>query len=202
MPTMVPLPRLMVVTGCPGSGKSTFSRALGAALGKPVLHRDNVKKELSGLAGGAGASIDNAFATSVFFDRVAQSVDNGEWLIVDAAFQHAVWSARLAPLATRAWICVIVCCVSRETNRERRHLRAVADPHWLRLHPDPALEEFLKFGVWPEEPPYDPPQMPVPTLELDTTPMPDRTVPSVLEWLNCVDPEAAWPAVNTIDRRV
>ena len=41
---MMEKPCLIVVTGMPGAGKTTFSRALGEALFLPVISRDQIKE--------------------------------------------------------------------------------------------------------------------------------------------------------------
>ncbi|MFY7953606.1 MAG: AAA family ATPase, partial [Armatimonadaceae bacterium] len=157
------IPRLIVVTGRPGSGKTTLARCLAETIGWGALHRDQVKQELALDAEGTGSGpVDNSRATDVFFERLERRLAGGLPCIADAAFQHRLWESRLAPLASRARILVVVCCVSRETNRERRRLRAQSDSEWLALHPDPTLEQFLATGVWSDDLPYEPPRLEVP----------------------------------------
>lgn len=184
-------PRLIVVTGRPGSGKTSLARCLAERIGCAVVHRDQVKQELARENETAGTEpVDNSRATDVFFERLERRLAGGLPCIADAAFQHRVWESRLMPLASRARILVVVCCVSRETHRERRRLRAQSDREWLALHPDPELEQFLETGVWADDSPYDPPRLPVPTRALDTTAPAESLVPEIVDWLIKVDTDA------------
>ncbi|HET9349114.1 MAG TPA: AAA family ATPase [Arthrobacter sp.] len=47
---------LILVNGLPGSGKTTLSRELGAALSVPVVSKDELKEMLADIAGGTVAS--------------------------------------------------------------------------------------------------------------------------------------------------
>ena len=63
--------RKMIVIGCPGSGKSTFSKVLRKRTGIPLFHLDRM--------------FWNADRTtveeSVFYERLWKAMQNNEWII-------------------------------------------------------------------------------------------------------------------------
>ena len=88
-------PRLIAVTGRPGSGKTTLARALAQHLRLPAVIRDEIKEGYVRTQGRPCAELpeSNAIATGLFFDVVGQMLDGGVSLVAEAAFQHQLWSA-------------------------------------------------------------------------------------------------------------
>ncbi|MFM7320791.1 MAG: AAA family ATPase [Armatimonadota bacterium] len=177
-------PRLIVFAGAPGVGKTTLSEHLARATGLRVIHRDDFKRA----SRGAGdAPIDNAAATDAFFRTVFAELSAGISCIVDAAFQHAVWEARLAPIAGTADLRFVVCEAPVAVRRSRRLGRASANPAWLVAHPDPGVAGFRETGAWPGEAPFVPPSLAVPTLAVSTLGAPEEVVERILTWLGGVE---------------
>lgn len=89
-------PKVVLVGGLPGTGKSTLARGLGEALGCTVLRSDVVRKELVGI--GASTPAPSAFAAGIYsseqsertyaelFDRARAELDRGRSVILDASF--------------------------------------------------------------------------------------------------------------------
>src|SRR3954467_5694554 len=96
-------PKCIIVTGRPGAGKSTLSNELAKILYMPVVSRDEIKE---GYVNTFGVRHDelppdsNRIATEIFFDTVAFLLARNISLIVEAAFQHPVWEARMNALAS------------------------------------------------------------------------------------------------------
>ena len=61
----------IIVIGCPGSGKSTFSRALHNKTGIPLYHLDMMYWN----------SDKTTVENSVFLRRLSAVLENGEWII-------------------------------------------------------------------------------------------------------------------------
>ncbi len=164
------LPRLIVVTGRPGAGKSTLAHALAAAVRCPAICRDEIKEGLINTLGSDPAVGDDIArqAYHVFFDTVADLLRRRVTLVAEAAFQHKLWAPKLQPLRDLAQLRVIVCDVTADLAHSRRLDRGRADPDRARFHPDPLVQAIVTGG---SEPPanYDPPRLDVPTLTVDTS---------------------------------
>lgn len=61
----------VIVIGCPGSGKSTFSRALHAAAGLPLYHLDRMHWNADG----------TTVPKAVFLQRLQQALQKEAWII-------------------------------------------------------------------------------------------------------------------------
>jgi chloramphenicol 3-O-phosphotransferase len=68
-------PRIILLTGAPGSGKSTLGRALSAALRIPFIARDDVRGGLTMTAGAWRDSLDQLPASDTAVDAFLDIVD-------------------------------------------------------------------------------------------------------------------------------
>ena len=116
-------PKLIVVTGRPGSGKTTLSKKLGELLFLPVVVRDEVKE---GYVNTFGVKHDtlpadtNKIVTETFFETIKLLISKNVSLIAEAAFQHKVWDLYLSALKDRADISIIICDVDAQVAAQRR----------------------------------------------------------------------------------
>ncbi len=96
---------IVVVFGLMGTGKSSRSRALAAALGWPVIHSDAVRKTLAGLkptdrvpvAFGKGI-YDEDFSTRTYDEMLRQAEAHlaaGGSVILDGSYKRAAERARV-----------------------------------------------------------------------------------------------------------
>jgi predicted kinase len=166
-------PLLIVVTGRPGSGKTTLTHALARAIRCPAICRDEIKEGIvnSITATAAAPPIDELqrHANDAFFQTIETLLQHGVTLVAEAAFQHKIWAPRLAPVlgmirSTR----LIVCAIDPELARSRHVQRGLADPQRERFHGDQVVQAAREGRTLPLIS-YDPPTLDVPTLVVDTT---------------------------------
>lgn len=164
-------PLLIVVTGRPGSGKTTLAHALVREIRCPCLCRDEFKEGLVNTAGSDHVALGkdaNGEVYETFFQAMELLLHRGITLVAEAAFQHKLWAPKLEPLQTLCRLRIVVCTVDPRTARARFIERGLADSHRERFHGDRAVQA-AREGVALPVGEYDPPRLAVPTLAVDTT---------------------------------
>ncbi|MGC2063737.1 MAG: AAA family ATPase [Thermodesulfovibrionales bacterium] len=161
-------PRLIIIGGLPGSGKSTVAGTLATRLGADYLNSDVVRKELAGFEPGKSGTapfeggIYTAAVTGLTYDellaRAAISLQSGRSMVLDATFSQEKWRRRTSALARRLKaVMVTVEChcpagVVRTRMEERQKRGGVSDAGWetykaLRRHYEPYSEPHLATRV-------------------------------------------------------
>lgn len=61
----------VIIIGCPGSGKSTFARALNVITGLPLFHLDNMKWNAD----------KTVVSKATFMERINNAIEKEKWII-------------------------------------------------------------------------------------------------------------------------
>jgi predicted kinase len=152
----VSAPTLIVVSGRPGSGKTTLAHEIARSAGCPAVCRDEIREGMV-LAGTPDKTMRRAY--DAFFDTLGVLLRAGCTVVAEAAFQDRLWRPILSPLAGLARIRVVLCVTEPEVRRRRIERRRAVPAR-------AAHHDHHQLGA-PED--WVPIAMGLPTLEVDTT---------------------------------
>jgi len=165
-------PKLVIVTGQAGSGKTTLAHSLGKLIYLPVISRDEIKEGYVNTFAVPHYKLpanSNQFATEIFFRVVDLLLSNSVSLIAEAAFQHKTWEPQIARLKNHADTSIIVCELDPETAARRHLQRGLSDAKREFFHGDNRVTYFKQTGEFLAPEKYEPPSLPgIRTIQVST----------------------------------
>ncbi|MDO6656971.1 AAA family ATPase [Anaerobacillus sp. 1_MG-2023] len=164
-------PYLIVVTGRPGSGKTTFSKELGNEIFMPVISRDQIKEGYVHTFGKSHNELPpeaNIAATEIFFDTLMGLISNNVSVIAEAAFQHSIWSSMLEQFMGKAQVYLLICKVDEKIALDRFVRRGLDNRLREYFHGDKKVD-LARKGIKLSLSPYEEPRIDVPNFYIDTS---------------------------------
>lgn len=167
--SVTPLPTLVVVSGPPGSGKTTLAHKIALAVGCPAVCRDEIKEGMvhatRGFASGPGDELSRR-ALPTFFGVLELLLGGGVTTVAEAAFQDRLWRPGLEPLQNLAQLRIVHCTVDADVAFQRNLRRRENDP-LRQAHADPGPQDAAKHAQGHNA--FDRVSVDVPWIEVDTT---------------------------------
>ena len=164
-------PTCVIISGRPGSGKTTLSGELSRRLYMPKLSRDEVKE---GYVNTFNVKHDqlpkdtNRVVNEVFFETVLCLLKGNVSVVIEAAFQHRLWDLVVPRVEKVGQPVIVICDLDAETSARRHLERGLNDPNREFFHGDKRVAVFRETGQFSPGGPYDAPHFDVPTLLVST----------------------------------
>jgi predicted kinase/diadenosine tetraphosphate (Ap4A) HIT family hydrolase len=131
--------RLVIVSGAPATGKTTLAQAIGAALGVPVITKDDLKESLAEPFATGDLAWSRQLGSAAYealFTVADRILAAGHGLVLESNFRRGMADAPLRALARLAPTIVVV-CRTPDGLRRRRYQERAATRH--RVHIDSAI---------------------------------------------------------------
>ena len=180
-------PTLVVVSGPPGSGKTTLAHEIARALPCPAICRDEIKEGMvhaqgQGFQGGHGDPLTQR-TFPLFFEVVRVLIGSGVTVVAEAAFQAPRWRPELESLSELARLRIIRCNVAASVSFERAVRRAAGNEHRLTAHGDSTLG--MGIAKWEQAVgSFEHISVRAPSLDVDTTDQYNPALDAIVHFIN------------------
>ena len=151
------------MTGPAGSGKTTLAHELAAAIGCPVVSRDEIKEGMVFSNPGFVPSVSDPLTMrtyGLFFETIGLLLRAEVTLVAEAAFQHRLWVQGLDSVGELATLKIVRCFVPDDVARARQE-RRLATQETRAAHAD--AQHLTAVAA------FDPFHLEAPTLDVDTS---------------------------------
>ena len=164
-------PKCIIITGRPGSGKTTLAGELSKKMYLPKISRDEIKEGYVNTFGVKHDSLPrdtNGIVNEVFFETILNLLRGNVSILVEAAFQHKLWDLVIPRINEIALTYIVVCDLSAERSARRHLERGLSNPKRGFYHGDKRVTIFRETGKFEAGGAYTPPHYDVPTLMVST----------------------------------
>jgi predicted kinase len=183
----LPPPTLIVVSGPPGTGKTTLAHALANAISCPAICRDEIKEGMAHAQPGEfqGEHGDPLTVRTVplFFEVLRVLLAGGVTVVAEAAFQDRVWRPGLEPLTELAQFRIVQCHVDHAVSFERAVRRGAESEQRRKAHGDSTIDKQADDWAKAFES-FDRVSVSAPSLDVDTTAGYAPDLPEIVDFVN------------------
>ena len=165
------IPKCIIISGRPGSGKTTLAGDVSRKLYLPKISRDEIKEGYVNTFGVKHERLprdSNRKVNEIFFATALNLLESGVSVVVEAAFQHKLWNLVVPRIQQIAHTFILICDLDAETSARRHLERGLNDPNREFFHGDSRVTIYRKTGRLSSGGQYDAPHFDVPTLRVST----------------------------------